>query len=489
VTFDLPIGVFEGQSDVGGPLVPGSASYDASSKQYTINSAGYNIWYQRDEFRFLWKKMSGDVSLAADITFPGGPAYNDRKVVLIFRQDLDDDSKEVMVGLHRAGLIHLVKRLEKNTKLETVHRFDAPERPAGAVPIRLGIEKRGDTFTLLASLNGEVMHSVGTTADLHLGGPFYVGIGYCSHRPVISDTALVSNVTLEPITTTADTSRLKVESLLETIDITSAERTVIHRTREKIEAPNWSRDGHWFFFNSKGRILKLPVTGGTPQVLDTGTAVKCNNDHGLSPDGTLLVVTDRSVEKNPRVYIVPVEGGAVREITRLAPSYWHGWSPDGKMLTYTAERNGNGNFDIYTIPVAGGIETRLTTNTGLDDGPEYSADGHFIYFNSERHGMMQIWRMKLDGSEQEPVVADEYQNWFPHPSPDGKWIVFVSFPKEVPANLHPANKDVMLRIMPAGGGPIRILTKLFGGQGTINVPSWSPDSHRVAFVSYRLVEP
>ncbi|HEX9934782.1 MAG TPA: transporter, partial [bacterium] len=156
-----------------------------------------------------------------------------------------------------------------------------------------------------------------------------------------------------------------------------------------------------------------------------------------------------------------------------------------KTLAYCAERNGE--FDIYTIPADGGEEVRLTTAPGLDDGPDYSPDGRFIYFNSERSGSMQIWRMKPDGSSQELVTSDGYNNWFPHPSPDGKWICFLSYEKGVQG--HPANKDVLLRLMPVDGGEIEVLAKLFGGQGTINVPSWSPDGSSLAFVSYRLAAP
>ena len=181
---------------------------------------------------------------------------------------------------------------------------------------------------------------------------------------------------------------------------------------------------------------------------------------------------------------MPVEGGTPKQITELAPSYWHGWSPDGKTLAYCAERNGE--FDIYTISVNGGEETRLTTTPGLDDGPDYSPDGKYIYFNSERTGTMQIWKMKTDGSEQVQITNDEFNNWFAHPSPDGKWIVFLSYEKDVKG--HPPNKDVMLRLMSVETGEIQVLAKLFGGQGTINVPSWSPDSNQLAFVSYRLVK-
>ncbi len=220
-------------------------------------------------------------------------------------------------------------------------------------------------------------------------------------------------------------------------------------------------------------------------MINTGSAVKCNNDHGLSPDGTRLAVSDQSVGGSSRIYVLPAGGGTPVRVTESAPSYWHGWSPDGTTLAFCGERNGE--FDIYTIPASGGEERRLTTAPGLDDGPDYSADGRYIYFNSERTGRMQVWRMKTDGSDQEQVTTDEFNNWFPHPSPDGKWIAYLSYGGDVKG--HPENKDVSLRLMPVGGGEIRVLAKLFGGQGTINVPSWSPDSQSIAFVSYRLAEP
>ncbi|HWH69895.1 MAG TPA: hypothetical protein VNT26_10945, partial [Candidatus Sulfotelmatobacter sp.] len=239
-----------------------------------------------------------------------------------------------------------------------------------------------------------------------------------------------------------------------------------------------------FLFNSGGHIFRLPVTGGQPERIDTGFAEHCNNDHGLSPDGTKLAISDQTRGGKSIIYVLPAAGGEPRQITPLAPSYWHGWSPDGSTLAYCAERNGE--FDIYTIPAAGGDEKRLTTAKGLDDGPDYSPDGQFIYFNSDRTGTMHIWRMKPDGSAQEQLTNDDYNNWFAHPSPDGKWLVFLTYEKDVTG--HPANKNVRLRLMPAAGGPIQDLARLFGGQGTINVPSWSPDSKQVAFVSYELIK-
>ena len=195
--FDTPIGIFEGQADIGGPLLPGSASYDAGTKQYTLNSASYNIWYNRDEFRYLWKKISGDFSLAADITFPNTNGYSDRKAVLIIRQDLEDDSKEAMTALHGAGLIHLAQRPEKNANIREAQRVTAEASRAGGAPIRIGLEKHGDAFALFVSLKGEPMHQVGAAMNLRFDGPFYAGIGFCSHVPDKSDTAVLSNVVFE----------------------------------------------------------------------------------------------------------------------------------------------------------------------------------------------------------------------------------------------------------------------------------------------------
>jgi hypothetical protein len=204
--FDMPIGIFEGQSDIGGALAPGSSSYDAGKKEYTINSAGYNVWYTRDEFRYLWKKMSGDVSLAADIGFPDPNGYGDRKALLVIRQDLDDDSKEAIAALHGLGMIHLAERPEKDVRVTDMeYRVGGRGRPGGANPDslvgvtakRIGIEKHADSFALFVSLEGEPMHQFGPSINLHLDGPFYVGVGFCSHLPEKVDTAVLSNVVLE----------------------------------------------------------------------------------------------------------------------------------------------------------------------------------------------------------------------------------------------------------------------------------------------------
>lgn len=279
----------------------------------------------------------------------------------------------------------------------------------------------------------------------------------------------------------------KVISRLEILDIATKERRIVYQDNVRFEAPNWSNDGKYLLFNQSGSIYKfyLDEAGRKPEILNTGFADECNNDHGISPDGKTLAISHHDATSgNSIIYILPAEGGIPERITELGPSYWHGWSPDGKYLAYCAERNGN--YDVYAIPIMGGSEIRLTTTLGLDDGPDYSPDGKYIYFNSVRTGTMQIWRMHTDGSNQEQLTFDDFNDWFPHPSPDGKWIIFISYIDDVDPGNHPPYKKVMLRLIPTSGDTPVTLTELFGGQGTINVPSWSPDSKSVAFVSYEL---
>ena len=280
----------------------------------------------------------------------------------------------------------------------------------------------------------------------------------------------------------------KVTSILEICDITTGERTTVKEFPYLIEAPNWTSDGQWLIYNSGGKLYKLsPDQPGEPEQIETAYAVRCNNDHVLSADGQQIAISHGTKEDGQsRIYTLPITGGTPRLVTPMAPSYLHGWSPDGKQLAYCAARKGN--FDVYVIPAEGGEEQRLTTAEGLDDGPEYAPDGKHIWFISVRSGLMQVWRMKADGSEQTQMTFDETRNsWFPHVSPDGQQVVFITYYKgDLEPGQHLANKNVELRIMPATGGESRLLVKLFGGQGTINVNSWAPDSRRFAFVSYRL---
>ena len=470
------LGQFQKSGDIGAVTKAGSVEYDASRASYTVAGGGENMWSDTDALHFVWKQMSGDVSLAADIHWLGTGGQPHRKACLLVRQSLDSDSPYADAVVHGDGLTSLQYREVAGGRTREI-------QSNVSAPRRLRIEKRGNYVSMSVASDGEALGPAGGTLRLELSEPFYIGLGVCAHDANGVEQAVFSNV---EITATKDraTDRTILESTLETVPISSGDRRVVYHTRDHIEAPNWSRDGSYLLFNSRGRIYKLPVAGGEPMHVNTGRAARNNNDHGLSPDGTLLAISDQT-DGASRIHVLPAEGGPPRLVTPDAPSYWHGWSPDGKTLAYCAQRNGD--YDVYTIPVDGGPETRLTSSKGLDDGPDYSHDGKHIYFNSERTGSMQIWRMNADGSDEQQITFDEYNDWFPHPSPDGRWLVFLSYAADVQG--HPANQDVMLRLMATSGGEIQVLAKLFGGQGTINVPSWSPDSSRVAFVSYRLTTP
>ena len=469
------LGIFEQQGDVGTVLHPGSVAFDPRTRTYTVAGSGDNVWSTKDAFHFAWKKASGDLALAADISFLGQGSAPHRKACLMIRQSLDPDAAYGDVALHGDGLTSLQFREAKGA---ATHEVQANV----SAPRRLHIEKRGKYVRMYVAAKGEQLGFSGAAVRLSLEEPFYVGIGVCAHNKDVVEKAVFSNVELN--TSLPSPARSVLYSALETQTIASTDRRVVYVTPTRIEAPNWLRDGRTLIFNSSGRIYRIPVAGGKPEAIDTGFATRCNNDHGVSPDGMLLAISDQSQgQRRSLIYTLPAIGGTPKLVTLLGPSYWHGWSPDGQTLVFCGDRGGE--FDVYSIPVAGGKETRLTTAKGLDDGPEYSPDGRTIYFNSVRTGTMQIWRMKPDGSDQERVTFDAYNNWFPHPSPDGRYIVFLSYEKGVSG--HPANKDVTLRRMSLGSKKIDVLGRFFGGQGTINVPCWSPDSRKIAFVTYQLI--
>jgi TolB protein len=476
------VGMFESHGDVGAVLHAGSVEYDAGKARYTIAGSGENMWFASDAFQFVWKKAAGDFTLTADISFLGKGVNEHRKAVLMVRQSLDADSAYADVALHGNGLTSLQYR---DMKGAATHEIQANV----SAPKRLRIVKRGAYFSMWLSNGKDQFQLASGSTRIELREPFYVGIGVCSHDKDVVEKAEFSNVDLKtaaraPAVASATAESDRLYSTLEIITVASTDRRAVYIAPERFEAPNWMPDGKNLLFNRNGRIEKIAVAGGTPQAVDTGFATRCNNDHGVSPDGTQLVISDQSMEEHKSLlYMLPIRGGTPRRITKNAPSYWHGWSPDGKTLAFVGERDGE--FDIYTISTAGGEESRLTTAKGLDDGPEYTPDGKYIYFNSVRTGHMQIWRMRADGSEQEQVTFGAENDWFPHFSPDGQQMVFLTYDASVTG--HPENKDVMLRMMSLKDGKITVLAKLFGGQGTMNVPSWSPDGKQFAFVSYQLV--
>lgn len=469
-------GLFEDDGDIGNVLYPGKVDYDPSKQTYTITGNGENMWFGADALHFLWKKVSGDFSLEADVSFLGAGQNPHRKACLLVRESLDANSAYADAALHGVGLTSLQFRDETGANTHEIQSNIS-------APARLRIEKRGDYVYLFLAPKDQPFEFSGASVRLKFQEPFYVGLGVCSHEKDVSETAVFSNVHL--VTDQRHiVRRPELYSTLETITIASTDRRVTYTAPRRAEAPNWTPDGAFLLFNRDGGIWRVPVAGATPEPIDTGFTTRCNNDHGISPDGKMLAISDQSAEPHQSViYTVPIGGGTPHLVTERFPSYWHGWSPDGNTLAFCGQRDGK--FGIFEIPVSGGEETRLTTTTGLDDGPDYSPDGKYLYFNSDRTGTMQIWRMRPDGADLQQVTSDDFNNWFPHVSPDCRWMELLTYDKDVKG--HPANKEVMLRIMSLSDGKMTVLAKLLGGQGTINVPSWSPDSLRLAFMSYQML--
>ena len=475
------LGAFEGQSDVGSVVPPGKATYAPAAGTYSITAAGWDLWSSNDGFHFVWKKLSGDLSLTADIDFPEktGDHHPFRKAVLMVRQTLSADSAYVDVAQHGSGMTALQYRRENSANTQSTGvNIDAPQR------VRL--EKRGDTFTMFLSNHGEPLHQVGASIKLHFDGPFYVGIGLSGHNTKVPEKATFRSVELKELTPPSEPAKLVLYSTLHTIEIAEDHSidTILFSGQGHSMAPNWSRDGKSLAFTRDGHINTIPVAGGTPTPLDVGNLINCSGSHGFSPDGSLFALTCAATD-NPdhRVYIIPAAGGQPRLVAQNT-SWFHSWSPDGKTIVYArGGPHGSGNF--YAISVDGGPETALTTGDGLSDDPDYSPDQKYIYFNSDRWGGMQIGRMKPDGSQPEQVTFDNLRNWTPHPSPDGKSIVFLSYDPSV--TTHAANKDIVLRILSTSDNKIRTLVHLVGGDGSMNVANWSPDSKSLAYVSYQML--
>ncbi|HEY2433267.1 MAG TPA: hypothetical protein VGI12_11395 [Vicinamibacterales bacterium] len=478
------VGDFDDAADVGAPKIAGSAAYNPLSQEYALSASGVNVWGARDEFQFVSRPLSGDFILQARVQFAGKGVDPHRKAGLMIRAGLDADAPYVDAVVHGDGLTSLQFRRTKGAVTE-----EKRSTITGADVLEL--ERRGGRFIMSAAKFGDP-YTVTELADVTLPDAVVAGLALCAHNPEVVERAVFDNVrTIGPAAENFRPYRDYIGSVLEVLDVAGGARRVLRRSQDPFEAPNWTRDGGSLIYNtsgsgeSRGRLVRYDLATAQTTVIDTATNTRNNNDHVLSFDGTMLGISDQSQPGGSSVYVVPAAGGTPKRITPNTPSYMHSWSPDGKTLVYTGGRGKDApEFDIFAMnPDGTGTERNLTNNKGLDDGPEYSPDGRFIYFNSVRSGSMQIWRMKPDGSEPEQITNDGWNNWFPHLSPDGQWIALISFPKEVAPAEHPYYKHVMLRVMPAAGGAPRTIAYVYGGQGTMNVPSWSPDSRMLAFVS------
>lgn len=482
-----PLGIFENHRDIGNPKNAGSVRYDETSQSYFIKGSGYNIWFNRDEFQYLYKKMNGDFILTANFEFLGDQGKDGhRKIGWMVRESEDEAAAGICATAHIDGLTVLQWRAMRGAYMRD------PEDEIFFQKKNFGIiqlERIGKTITMRVAHPGEPLQWLGSHDMKDMKDTVLAGLFICSHDSNAVAEARVWNVRIDkPVSYTYDPSKQGwLGCRLEILNVDDGSRKIIHESKGRFEAPNWMPDGKKLLFNENGSLYKISVVGGEPEKLNTGSIDHNNNDHGISFDGKMLAISSHRTGLpggGSTVYVLPLDGGEPKMVTEKTPSYWHGWAPNGKEVAFVAMRESK-VYNLYKISVNGGAEIPLTTNTaGHVDGPEYSPDGKFIYYNANATGTMQIWRMKPDGTGKEQLTFDEYHNWFPHISPDGKWMVFISFPTDIDPNAHPSYKRVMLRLMPltAVGGP-RVIAYLYGGQGTLNAPSWSPDGKQLAFVS------
>ncbi len=470
-------GLFQYAQDIGATQ-SGSSQFDKQSLQYRLTGSGANIWGREDAFHFLWRKVSGDSQLTANLSFEGPGKNSHRKVVLMLRQSLAPDSPHISATVHGDGLTALQYRPQPSDATSEI-------RAEIKMPARLRIVKQGNKISMLAAAQADSPPALVATTDFKLEGLYYLGIGICSHDEGILETATFSNVAVE------HPPAPPLRSHIEIFDLKSRKSTRIHTEEGLLEAPNWSRDGKYLLVNARGRLFRINPNGGKLQPLTLPETYRANNDHDLSPDGKLLAFSAGTPDHpRSRVFVSTAAGDNPKLITEESPSYFHGWSPDGKYLAFVGQRNFNGvrAYELYRAPAAGGPEERLTTAQAYDDGPEYSPDGQWIYFNSDRSGGWDIWRIPASGGGAndklaERTTSDPGEDWFPHFSRDAKQMIFLTFPA---GTIGHNGRMPGMQIRRLVNGQPEVLFTFTGGQGSINVNSWSPNGKRFAYVVYDL---
>jgi TolB protein len=469
-------GIFTQHDDIGKKSLAGDVTYSSENQIYSLTGSGENIWFEEDAFHYAWREVSGDFILRARMKFEGEGRHSHRKMGWMLRENKSGGSPHFSAVVHGDGLTALQYRDQSDG--ETMEMRSEVQHPD-----IVQLERRGDTLLMSVARYGEPFNTVSVPVT-GMQDEVMAGLFICSHDSTTFETAVFSNVRLvKPASANLVPYQDFLGSHLEVMDMETGHRKSIFTSPISIQAPNWTPDNKSLIYNSEGLLFRISPEGGIPGQMNTGFATNNNNDHVLTFDGKTMGISHHTEEDDGQsvIYSLPVEGGTPKRITDKSPSYLHGWSPDNQYVIYTAERNGQ--YDIYKIPAEGGEEVQLTNQKALDDGSEYSSDGAYIYFNSARTGTMQLWRMKPDGSEQQQLTFDEYNDWFPHISPDGKQIVFISYLPEVDAMDHPFYKHVYLRQIPVDGGDPKVVAYLYGGQGTMNVPSWSPCGRYISFVS------
>jgi TolB protein len=476
------LGIFDQSNDIGTCLIKGSAVYDPVKQEYNMLGAGANLWDTKDAFHFLYKKMKGDFILQFEFEFTAPVRNKHRKVGWMVRNDTSYNSVHLNGTVHNDGLTSIQYRKRKGEKTFEIKMKNLEQNNI------VQLERRGNCYIYSAGIRGEEFKTIEYTDSANvINDEALVGMFILSHENNNLQSAIMKNVRITvPAKANFIRSRDSIGCNLEIMDIETGSRKIVFTSPNMILAPNWTKDGKSLIYNGNdGRLYNFNLASGQPTVIDTRFAVKNNNDHAISFDGKMLGLSNNSGENGKsQVFIVPITGGTPTLITEKAPSYFHGFSVDGKNMLLTGGREEKDNLEIYSVNIKTKVETRLTNSPGLDDGSEYSPDGKYIYFNSVRSGKSQIWRMKPDGSNPERITNDDWNNWFPHVSPNGKMIVYVAFGNDVLPGDHPFFKHISIRLMDLESHKVTVLAHLYGGQGTINVPSWSPDSKSFAFISF-----
>src|SRR5450759_1142028 len=409
VSAQSPVGIFDAQTDIGHGRVSGSASYDSQRQAYLVAGSGQNMWNDRDDFHFVWKRMTGNFILSTRARFVGAGVEEHRKIGWTIRPSLEAGSAHVTAALHGDGLMSLqFRRVAGGITGEAKSRDSLP----GADAV-IQLERRDGVYVMSVARFGDTLVTQ-ELAGVSLPDTVYVGLFVCAHNDTVVERAAFSNVRITtPPKKDFVPYRDYIGSNLEILDVATGNATIVHQYRGSFQAPNWTRDGKALIYAQEGRLYRFDLSSRSAQVINTGFATRNNNDHVLSFDGRMMGISHHAVEDSGAsiVYTVPATGGTPKRVTAKGPSYLHGWSPDGRWLVYTGQRNEG--FDVYKISVSGAEETRLTSAPGLDDGPEYTPDGAHIYFNSARSGRMQIWRMRPDGRAQQPMTNAGFTHWCP----------------------------------------------------------------------------
>ncbi len=473
------LGRFDNHLDIGNCKTPGFAYYQETDQTYIIGGSGENMWFVKDQFHYLWTSLQGDFILRAEIDFVGKGVDPHRKAGWIIKNDLNSDTPHVNACTHGDGLTSLQYRKEIRANTEEVISQDS-------LPTVIQLERKGNDFIMATAKFGEPFTTVKVTNNA-IKNQVYAGLYVCSHNPDVVEAVTFKNVRIiRPAAPDFQPYQDYIGSHLEVMEVATGHRKILFSTPNSIQAPNWTPDGKHLIYNTEGLLYKYKLETGAILPLNTGFANNNNNDHVLSFDGELMGISHHNDSDNgdSTLYYLPVAGSdhpTVVTKSGAGASYLHGWSPDKSKMIFTGYRKGQ--FDIYTVDLDAGKEQQLTNEKTLDDGAEYSPDGKYIVFNSVRTGTMKLWRMDAKGKKQTQLTFDDYNDWFPHVSPDQKWIIFISYPKDIDPNDHPYYKHCLLRIMPFSGGIPKIIGYVYGGQGTINVPSWSPDGKYIAFVT------